>query len=158
MCAARLRMLGIRALVIKKHARVGDCWRQRYPNLTLHTPAYQSSILYSPYPTNFPKYIPKGNLANFLESYAVNQELCIWLSSTITSTPIYDSLSAIWTVEVQHGVQKVILNPNHLVIATGSGSPHIPTWNGMNGFQGALYHSDFHKDAEQFRVQEMNPS
>jgi cation diffusion facilitator CzcD-associated flavoprotein CzcO len=101
--------------------------------------------------TNFPKYIPKGKLANFLESYAVDQELCIWLSSTITSTPIYDSLSARWTVEVQHGDQKVILNPKHLVLATGSGSPHIPTFNGMDEFQGALYHSDFHTDAEQFR-------
>ncbi|KAG2039230.1 FAD/NAD(P)-binding domain-containing protein [Suillus americanus] len=151
MFAARLRRLGIRALIIDEDARVGDCWRQRYPNLTLHTPAYQSSILYSPYPTNFPKYIPKGKLANFLESYAVHQELCIWLSSTMTSAPIYDSLTARWTVEVQHGDQKVILNPKHLVLATGSGSPRIPTWNGMDGFQGALYHSDFHKDAEQFR-------
>ncbi|KAG2362611.1 FAD/NAD(P)-binding domain-containing protein [Suillus spraguei] len=153
MCAARLRMLGIRALIIEKDARVGDCWRQRYPNLTLHTPARQSSMLYSPYPTNFPKYIPKGKLADFLESYAVNQELCIWLSSTITSTPIYDSLSAKWTIEVQHGDQKVTLNPKHLVLATGSGNPHIPTWDGMDGFQGALYHSDFYKDAEQFRGQ-----
>ncbi|KAG2030081.1 hypothetical protein BDR03DRAFT_1096114 [Suillus americanus] len=50
MFAARLRRLGIRALIIDEDARVGDCWRQQYPNLTLHTPAYQSSILYSPYP------------------------------------------------------------------------------------------------------------
>ncbi|KAG2068576.1 FAD/NAD(P)-binding domain-containing protein [Suillus decipiens] len=153
MCAARLRMLGIRALIIEKDVRVGDCWRQRYPNLTLHTPARQSSMLYSPYPANFPKYIPKGKLADFLESYAVHQELCIWLSSTITSTPIYDSSSARWTIEVQHEDQKVILNPKHLILATGSGTPRIPTWDGMDGFQGALYHSDFHKDAEQFRGQ-----
>ncbi|KAG2058298.1 FAD/NAD(P)-binding domain-containing protein [Suillus hirtellus] len=130
MCAARLRMLGIRALIIEKDARVGDCWRQRYAQTT---------------------YIPQGKLADFLESYAVNQELCVWLSSTITSIPIYESLSARWTVEVQHGDQKVILNPKHLILATGSGSPHIPTWSGMDEFQGALYHSNFHKDAEQFR-------
>ncbi|KAG1733997.1 FAD/NAD(P)-binding domain-containing protein [Suillus lakei] len=151
MCAARLGRLGIRVLVIEKNARVGDSWRKRYPNLTLHTPAYQSSMLYSRYPTTFPKYIPKGKLANFLESYAVDQELCIWLSSSTASTPVYDSTSARWTVEVQHGDRKVVLNPKHLVLATGSGSPRIPTWNGMDEFQGALYHSDFHKDAEQFR-------
>ncbi|KAG1807045.1 FAD/NAD(P)-binding domain-containing protein [Suillus subaureus] len=149
--AARLRRLGIRALVIEKNSHVGDSWRHRYPNLTLHTPAYQSSMLYSPYPTTFPKYIPKGKLANFLDSYAVNQELCIWLSSTIASTPVYDSSSARWTVEVQRGDRKVFLNPKHLVLATGSGSPRIPTWNGMDEFQGALYHSDFHTNAEQFR-------
>ncbi|KAG1744476.1 FAD/NAD(P)-binding domain-containing protein [Suillus lakei] len=133
MCAARLRRLGIRALVIEKNARVGDSWRQRNAR------------------TTFPKYIPKGKLANFLDSYAVDQELCIWLSSSIASAPVYDSTSARWTVEVQHGDQKVVLNPKYLVLATGSGSPRIPTWNGMDEFQGALYHSDFHKDAEQFR-------
>ncbi|KAG2356762.1 FAD/NAD(P)-binding domain-containing protein [Suillus spraguei] len=149
--AARLRRLGIRALVIEKNASVGDSWRKRYPNLTLHTPAYHTSMLYSPYPTTFPKFIPKGKLANFLDSYAVNQELCVWLSSSIVSTPVYDSSSARWTVEVQHGDKKVVLNPKYLVLATGSGSPRIPTWRGMDRFQGALYHSDFHKDAEQFR-------
>ncbi|KAG2133297.1 FAD/NAD(P)-binding domain-containing protein [Suillus clintonianus] len=150
-CAARLGRLGIRALVIEKNARVGDTWRQRYPNLTLHTPAYMSSILYSPYPTNFPKYIPKGKLADFLESYAANHELCIWLSSIVAPNPMYDSSSARWTVEIQRGDQKVILHPKHLVLATGGGTPRIPTWNGMDEFQGTLYHSDFHQDAEQFR-------
>jgi cation diffusion facilitator CzcD-associated flavoprotein CzcO len=101
--------------------------------------------------TNFPRYIPKGKLADFLESYAVDQELCIWLSSSVESTPVYDSSSARWTVKVQRGDQKVFLNPKHVVLATGNGSPRIPTWNGMDEFQGALYHSDFHTDAEQFR-------
>ncbi|KAG2058384.1 FAD/NAD(P)-binding domain-containing protein [Suillus hirtellus] len=130
MSAARLGRLGIRALVIEKNARVGDSWRHR---------------------TTFPNYIPKGQLANFLDSYAVHQELCIWLSSSIASTPVYNSSSARWTVEVQHRDRKVFVNPKYLVLATGSGSPRIPTWNGMDEFQGALYHSDFHKDAEQFR-------
>ncbi|OJA15909.1 hypothetical protein AZE42_10095 [Rhizopogon vesiculosus] len=150
-CAARLGKLGIRALVIEKNARVGDSWRQRYPNLTLHGPKYQTSLLYSPYPTNFPTYLPKGKLANFLESYAINQELCIWLSSTVASSPVYDSFSARWTVEVEHENRKVILHPKHLVFATGVGRPRIPTWNGMNDFQGTLYHSDFHTGAEKFR-------
>ncbi|KAG1734003.1 FAD/NAD(P)-binding domain-containing protein [Suillus lakei] len=123
-CAARLGRLGIRALVIEKDARVGDSWRKRYPNLTLHTPAYQSSIAIRQLSLST---FPKGKLANFLESYAVDQELCIWLSSSTASTPVYDSTSARWTVEVQHGDRKVVLNPKH------------------------LYHSDFHKDAEQFR-------
>jgi len=101
--------------------------------------------------STFPKYIPKGKLANFLDSYAVNQELCIWLSSSVASTPVYDSSSARWTVEVQHGDKKVFINPKYLVLATGSGSPRIPTWNGMEEFEGTLYHSDFHKNAEQFR-------
>ncbi|OAX38736.1 FAD/NAD(P)-binding domain-containing protein [Rhizopogon vinicolor AM-OR11-026] len=125
--------------------------KHRYPNLTLHGPKYQSSLLYSPYPSNFPKYLSKGKLANFLESYAINQELCVWLSSTVASSPVYDLFSARWTVEVEHENRKVILHPRHLVFATGVGRPRIPTWNGMDDFQGTLYHSDFHRGAEKFR-------
>ncbi|KAG2118678.1 FAD/NAD(P)-binding domain-containing protein [Suillus discolor] len=153
--AARLRRLGIRVLVIDKNARVGDSWRQRYVETQLPIrmclPSFNGIIYLSDARTNFPNYIPKGKLANFIDSYAVNQELCIWHSSSLVSTPVYDSSSARWTVEVQRGDRKVFVNPKYLVLATGSGSPYIPTWNGMDEFQGALYHSDFHKDAEQFR-------
>jgi cation diffusion facilitator CzcD-associated flavoprotein CzcO len=114
-------------------------------------PPFKSITYLSNARTTFPKYIPKGKIANFLDSYAVDHELCIWLSSSVESTPVYDSSSARWTVEIQRGDKKVFLNPKHLVLATGSGSPRIPNWNGMDAFKGALYHSDFHKDAEQFR-------
>jgi cation diffusion facilitator CzcD-associated flavoprotein CzcO len=114
-------------------------------------PPLKSITYFSHASSTFPKYIPKGKLANFLDSYAVDHELCIWLSSRVQSTPVYNSSSARWTVEVQRGDQTIIINPKHLVLATGSGSPRIPTWNGMDEFQGALYHSDLHKDTEQFR-------
>ena len=100
---------------------------------------------------NFPKYISKDKIADFLESYVVEHEICIWLSSTVASTPVYDSCSRRWTIEVQRGNRKVTVNPKHLVLATGSGSPRIPPSNGMDDFQGVLYHSDYHRDAEQFR-------
>ncbi|KAG2070831.1 hypothetical protein BDR04DRAFT_1099261 [Suillus decipiens] len=45
-------------------------------------------MLDNPYPTSFPKYIPKGKLANFLDTYTMNQDL---FSSSIASTPVYDS-------------------------------------------------------------------
>jgi cation diffusion facilitator CzcD-associated flavoprotein CzcO len=64
---------------------------------------------------------------------------------------VYDLSSARWTVEIQHENRKVIINPKHLVLATGSGKSRIPTLDGMDDFQGTLYHSDFHKNAEQFR-------
>jgi cation diffusion facilitator CzcD-associated flavoprotein CzcO len=117
----------------------------------MYFPPLKGIMFLSNVRTTFPKYIPKGKLANFLDSYAVDQELCIWLSSSIASTPVYDSSSARWSVEVQHGDRKVFLKPKHLVLATGNGSPRIPAWNGMDEFQGALYHSNFHKDAEKFR-------
>ena len=36
--AARCNQMNIPALVIEKHARIGDNWRKRYETLVLHTP------------------------------------------------------------------------------------------------------------------------
>ena len=35
--AARCKQMNIPALVIERHARIGDVWRERYHTLTLHT-------------------------------------------------------------------------------------------------------------------------
>ncbi|OAX34161.1 FAD/NAD(P)-binding domain-containing protein, partial [Rhizopogon vinicolor AM-OR11-026] len=145
MCAARFGKLGIRSLVIEKNARVGDTWRQRCLR------QFKGIEYLSNSRTNFPKYIPKGKFAYFLESYAINQELCIWLSSTVAPNPVYNSFSARWTVEVERANCKVILHPKHLVLAIGNGRPRILTWNGIDDFQGTLYHSNFHRDADKFR-------
>ncbi|KAG2359879.1 hypothetical protein BDR07DRAFT_1378357 [Suillus spraguei] len=118
---------GIRALVIEKSLRVGDSWRQWYPNLTLHTPAYQSSILYSPYLTTFPKYIPKGKLANFLDSYTVNQELCIWLSSSIASTPVKWKLEFLLGMEWMNFKEPCII-PTSIKMQSNSEANALSLW------------------------------
>lgn len=41
--AARCKQMNIPALVIERHARIGDTWRERYPTLTLHTARKQHS-------------------------------------------------------------------------------------------------------------------
>ncbi|KAJ7654111.1 FAD/NAD(P)-binding domain-containing protein [Mycena polygramma] len=151
MCAARFGRLGIRALVIEKTKRVGDVWRERYPNLSLHTPAHHSSILYHPWPKTYPKFIPKEKIADFLEAYAVGQEIHVWRSSTILPTPTYDNATGRWSVEVDHAGKRVTLAPKHIVMATGNGEPRIPTWPGMDSFSGPLYHSSDHKGAAPFK-------
>lgn len=40
--AARLKMLGINALVVERNKRIGDNWRQRYAALCLHDPVCES--------------------------------------------------------------------------------------------------------------------
>lgn len=45
--AARLKMLGISALVVERNQRIGDNWRKRYAALCLHDPVCEFSILIS---------------------------------------------------------------------------------------------------------------
>ncbi|EIW81823.1 FAD/NAD(P)-binding domain-containing protein [Coniophora puteana RWD-64-598 SS2] len=153
MAAARFRRMGIRALVIEKTPRVGDVWRNRYPTLTLHFPAHMSSFLYQPYPQTYPQYIGRTRLADFMESYAIQQELTIWTSSTLQSNPapVFNETTKRWTVVVNRVGNVVTLNPKHLVIATGIGAPHVPQIPGQDKFRGDVYHSDLHTGAAQYK-------
>ncbi|KAJ7227357.1 FAD/NAD(P)-binding domain-containing protein [Mycena pura] len=153
MCAARFGKMGIRTLVLEKTARVGDVWRNRYPNLRLHTPSYHSYILYHPWPETYPKYLSKEEIADFLEAYATEQGIHVWLESQVLkgSTPAYDASAGRWSVEVDRAGTRVTLTPRHILLATGIGSPRIPTWPGMESFSGPIYHSDYHKGAAPFK-------
>ncbi|KAJ6569875.1 FAD/NAD(P)-binding domain-containing protein [Mycena vulgaris] len=151
MCAARFGRMGIRALVLEKTARVGDVWRNRYPSLSLHTPAHHSSILYQSWPKTYPQYLPKEKIADFLEAYAVGQEIDVWISSTILPNPPYDKSTGRWYVEIDRAGNRVALTPKHIVIATGNGKARIPKWPGTDSFSGSLYHSDNHKGAGPFK-------
>ncbi|KAJ7263964.1 FAD/NAD(P)-binding domain-containing protein [Mycena rebaudengoi] len=152
MCAARFGRMSIRSLVVEKTARVGDVWRQRYPNLSLHTPSYHSYFLYHPYPKTFPKFLPKEKIADFLEAYGIGQEVHVWLSSQIVSAPVYDDCTCRWSVEVDRAGKRVTVMPRHILVATGSmGKPRIPRWPGMESFKGQMYHSDEHRGAAPFK-------
>lgn len=51
MLAARLKVLGIKVLVVDKSERVGDCWRKRYHSLVLQDTVFAD---YFPYLVGFP--------------------------------------------------------------------------------------------------------
>ncbi|EIW83649.1 FAD/NAD(P)-binding domain-containing protein [Coniophora puteana RWD-64-598 SS2] len=153
MAAARFRRMGIRALIIEKTPRIGDVWRNRYGTLTLHLPAHYSSFLYQSYPKNFPQYIGRTRLANFMESYAIQQELTIWTSSTLlpNPAPVFDETTKRWTVVVNRAGNHVTLNPKHVLLAMGIGAPYTPDIPGQDKFKGDVYHSDFHPGAAKYK-------
>ncbi|KAJ7154020.1 FAD/NAD(P)-binding domain-containing protein [Mycena crocata] len=151
MCAARFGRMGIRALVVEKTGRIGDVWRKRYPNLSLHTPAHHSSVLYHAWPKTYPKFLPKEKIADFLEAYAVGEEIHVWLSSTILPNPTYDKSTKRWTVQIDRAGKRASLTPKHILVATGNGKARMPQWPGMDSFTGPLYHSDNHKGAAPFK-------
>ncbi|KAJ7052265.1 FAD/NAD(P)-binding domain-containing protein [Mycena amicta] len=123
----------------------------RYPNLSLHTPGYHSYMLYHPWPTTFPKFLPKQKIGDFLEGYAIGQDLVVWVSTEIASQPVFDNATGRWRVEVNRAGDKVSLSPRHVVLAVGTvGKPKIPQWPGMSHFRGTMYHSDEHKGAAPF--------
>jgi len=152
MLAARLRQLGVDALVVEKKARVGDLWRERYHSLTLHNGLPGNHFPYMPYPKTWPMWLSKDQLALWLESYAQCMELNVWTSTQLCEAS-YSEAEKEWTVSLR-GADGVVSQRRckHVVMATGvSGSiPNRPQLPGVANFKGKVLHSSEFRDCSEY--------
>ncbi|MGY0498156.1 flavin-containing monooxygenase [Nocardia sp. FBN12] len=147
---ARLRQLGVPALVVDKHERPGDQWRNRYKSLCLHDPVWYDHLPYLPFPDNWPVFAPKDKVGDWLEMYTKVMEVPYWSKTTCTSAR-YDESAGEWIVEVERDGEPVVLRPRHLVLATGmSGKPNVPNFPGMERFRGDQHHSSQHSGPDRY--------
>jgi cation diffusion facilitator CzcD-associated flavoprotein CzcO len=140
--AAKLGLLGVDALVVERSPKVGDVWRHRYSALALHNEIYLNHMPYMPFPSSWPKYLPKDMLGDWLEAYAVAMECNVWTSTTFVKGR-YDEEREEWSALVrrQDGSERV-LRPRHIVFANGVvGEPKMPDAPGLSDFQGELIHA-----------------
>ena len=141
---ARLRQLGVPTIVIDKHDRPGDQWRNRYKSLCLHDPVWYDHLPYIKFPDNWPVFTPKDKVGDWLEMYTKVMELNYWTRSEVTKAS-FDEAAGEWHVEVNRDGEKVVLKPQQLVLATGmSGKAHMPEFPGVEDFKGKIEHSSQH--------------
>ncbi|TPG31222.1 flavin-containing monooxygenase [Mycolicibacterium hodleri] len=141
---ARLRQLGVPAIVVDKHERPGDQWRKRYKSLCLHDPVWYDHLPYMPFPQNWPVFAPKDKIGDWLEFYTRVMEVPYWSKTTCLSAT-FDDAEKQWTVEIDRDVERLTLHPTQLVLATGmSGKPSVPTLPGQDVFRGDQHHSSAH--------------
>ncbi|SHG27229.1 flavin-containing monooxygenase [Geodermatophilus nigrescens] len=147
---ARLRQLGVPALVVDRHARPGDQWRGRYKSLCLHDPVWYDHLPYLPFPDNWPVFAPKDKIADWLESYVRVMEIPYWGSTEVRSAA-YDEAAGEWTVQVVRDGEELTLRPKELVLATGmSGKPNVPEIPGQDVFRGEQHHSSAHPGPDEY--------
>ena len=115
---ARLRQLGVPAIVVDKHERPGDQWRKRYKSLCLHDPVWYDHLPYLPFPANWPVFAPKDKIGDWLEFYTRVMEVPYWSKTTCLSAS-FDAEAGRWTVEVDRDGERLTLHPTQLVLATG---------------------------------------
>ena len=146
--SARLRQLGVEAIVVERNERPGDSWRKRYKSLALHDPVWYDHLPYIPFPDNWPVFAPKDKIADWLEMYARVMEINYWGSTTAESAE-FDEAEGRWTVTVRRdrgdGPEEVVLRPRQLVFAMGvSGKPNKVEFPGQERFRGVVQHSSEH--------------
>ena len=150
--AARLHQLGIDALIVDRHKRIGDNWRTRYHSLTLHNEVHVNHLPYLPFPPTFPVYIPKDKLANWFESYVEAMELNFWTGTELVAGR-YDEKRKAWSVTLRRadGSERT-MRPRHLIFATGVSSiPYTPGLPGLDAFAGTKVHSGDFKEAKAWK-------
>ncbi|MFK0335581.1 NAD(P)/FAD-dependent oxidoreductase [Rhizobium sp. NPDC090275] len=148
---ARLRQLGVPAIIIEKNERPGDSWRKRYKSLCLHDPVWYDHLPYIPFPENWPVFAPKDKVGDWLEMYTKVMELNYWSSTTCTSAR-FDDETGEWTVIVDRDGEQIVLRPKQLVLATGmSGKANVPKISGQVIFKGEQQHSSQHPGPDAYR-------
>jgi len=148
---ARLRKLGVPAIIIEKNARAGDSWRNRYKSLCLHDPVWYDHLPYMPFPEDWPVFAPKDKVGDWLEMYTKVMELNYW-NSTTCKKAIYNEARGEWEVTVEREGREVTLKPKELVVALGvSGYPNLPKVEGADSFLGDQFHSSKFPGAENYR-------
>ncbi|RSN26071.1 FAD-dependent oxidoreductase [Amycolatopsis sp. WAC 01416] len=147
---ARLRQLDVPTLVLERNERPGDSWRKRYKNLCLHDPVWYDHLPYLPFPDNWPVFAPKDKIADWLEMYTRLMEVPYWTSTEVTSAS-WDEEQKQWLVTVVREGEELVLTPRHVVFATGmSGKPNIPSFPGMDVFEGDQHHSSQHPGPDSY--------
>ncbi|MGE0289726.1 MAG: FAD-dependent oxidoreductase [Bradyrhizobium sp.] len=149
--AIELQRLGLSALVIDREERIGDNWRLRYRGLKLHNKTPVNHLRYLPFPVTFPEYIPKDQIANWLESYVDIMEVDFWLRTSFEGAD-YDAATGRWTARLTREGASRVLHPKHIVFATSvSGAPSIPAIDGIDNFKGPVLHSSQFKAGSEWR-------
>lgn len=143
MLAVRLRQMGVDVLIVEKNKRVGDNWRRRYNNLTLHNEIDGNHFPYLPFPATWPVWLPKDMLAEWLEAYAEFLELNVWNETQVMGATFNETTKE-WSVSLRraNGPERT-LRCKHLVAAVGvsGGVPKRPTMDGLSDFGGTVLHS-----------------
>lgn len=149
----RLKSMGIRTLLVDRHARLGDAWRSRYRSLMMNTPTYTDHPPFMKIPENWPRWLSRDAAADFLEHYGQIMGVDVITDADVTEVN-YDEKQklyrAILKKKMDGGWSREI-TARQVVLATGvySDTPVLPDLAGQDQFRGQLYHSSKHESAEE---------
>src|SRR3954451_9980843 len=125
--AAMLRRAGVDALVLERSDAVAASWRSHYDRLHLHTVRWLSHLPGYRIPRRFGKWVARGDVVRYLESYVAHHALDVCLNTPVTSI---DRDGDRWLLRSPAGD----LEASYVVIATGHNhTPAMPNWPGADG-------------------------
>ena len=139
-CAVTMRAAGLDVIVVEKADSVGSVWRRHYDRLHLHTDRKHSGLPGMDMPQTYPLYPTRGQLVEYLESYAARFDIRPVFNATASRIR---RVGTQWRVELAQGS----ISAPVVVIATGiAGAPYRPSWPGSELYQGTVVHSSEYRN------------
>ena len=143
--AARLRNADIDFTIIEQSQHVGNAWRNHYDRLHLHTVKQWSHLPMKPFPEDYPLYVSRQQLVDYMEDYARQFKI-----QPITGIEVSHIRKAgdNWEATSKNGQTYIAKN---IIVATGVNRvPFVPSWRGQAGFRGDIIHSRVYRNPKPF--------
>lgn len=143
--SALLGKAGLKYKIIEKAQNVGHAWRTHYDRLHLHTVKELSHLPEMPFPNEYPRYVPKDLLIEYMEEYAKKFSIQPHYSEELLSARRKDGY---WQAETSESTYFI----KNLIICTGyNHTPSVPHWEGEETFRGEILHSKSYRNSLPFR-------
>ncbi len=143
--AGRMRHQKIPFEIIEQQREVGSSWRNHYDRLHLHTVKQLSALPHLPFPTDYPIYVPRAKVVDYLDQYAQHFSIQPIFKTSLEKVQRQDDN---WLVQTD--TDRTFLAKN-VILTTGINRvPNIPTWQGQEAFQGKIIHSRAYKNPTPF--------
>ncbi len=147
--AARMRKRKLSFTILESADRISSSWYRHYDRLHLHTVKELSHLPHSPFPEDYPRYVPREKLIQYFENYAARFDIKPLYGHEVKSIKKNDQSYIVHTSLKDFSATNV-------VIATGANRiPIKPSWPGQRSFLGTLIHSCQYKNATPYHGQQV---
>ena len=146
--AGCLRHLGLHPHLIEKADSVASSWQGHYQRLHLHTVKAHSALPHLPFPRDYPRYVPRQKMVEYLAAYARH----FGLSPSFGEEAVSVERGADgWNVACRSGRR---FRSRFVVVATGANRvPNLPAFAHQADYQGQVMHSRAYRDPAPFAGQ-----
>ena len=132
--------------VLEASEHIGFAWRNHYDRLHLHTVKQYSALPHLPYPANYPTYVSRLQVIEYLEQYAAHFGIKPTFSQNVVS--IRRGTGGGWQVTTETDT----FDTDRVIVSTGYNRiPNVPELPGQRDFRGIVWHSREYRNGAAFR-------
>lgn len=143
--AGRLRHRGLDFEMIEQSDEVGHTWHHHYERVHLHTVKEHSHLPHRPFPEDYPQYVSRQQLVDYLEGYARHFKVHPHFEHQL------ERVAKDGDAWIAHCTNGAVFKAAQVVFATGVNRvPYQPHFEDREDFLGTILHSRAYRNAKPF--------